>query len=195
MTGTTLSPQALAAARAGVRGRSMRLRVARPEDAQLIFDLRKDEHRARHLSAIGDDVESQREWLRGYVEREERGEELYYVIEHAGIGVGTARLYDFRGDTLMWGSWLIRPGTAPSVGLESALCVYQLVFDVLGFDFLESTVRKVNERVVAFHDRIGARIAGEVESGRQFRFVLDRDDHAAIRRRYAKFVPVPAGGE
>ena len=193
---SVLSPQALAAARAGVRGRTIRLRLARPADAALIFDLRKDEQRARHLSAIGDDVESQREWLRGYVEREDRGAELYYMIEDAaGAAVGTARLYDFRGDTLMWGSWLIRPGTAPAVGLESALCVYGLVFDTLGFEHLESTVRKANERVVAFHARIGARIAGEVESGRQYRFVLDRSDHEAIRRRYAKFLPGPAGGE
>jgi RimJ/RimL family protein N-acetyltransferase len=177
----------LAAARAGVRGRTIRMRLARPDDAQFIYDIRSDEDRTRHRSAIGADVASQRAWLERYLEREATGSEFYFVIEDASGPVGALRLYDYRGDSFSWGSWIIRPGTHPSVAMESALCVYELAFGPLGFERAHFEVRKGNERVIAFHERFGARRVGEDELHYLFNF--GKDDYAAARKRYAKFLP------
>lgn len=188
MTQLFVPREGLEAARAGVRGRTIQLRLARPEDAEFIFALRKDEDRTRHLSAIGADVESQRAWLRGYQEREASGSELYFIIEDgAGEPAGTLRIYDYRGDSFSWGSWIIRAGTAPAVAMESALCVYELAFGPLGFQRCHFEVRKGNERVIAFHTRFGARIASEDELA--YHFTYGKDDYAAARARYAKFLP------
>ena len=175
-------------AREGVAGRTIRLRLATPDDADFIFALRKDEDRTRHLSAIGDDVESQRRYLAGYQARERAGAELYFIIcDAAGDAVGTLRIYDYRGNSFSWGSWLIRPGTPPAVAMESALCVYELAFGPLGFERCHFEVRKGNERVIAFHTRFGAVQSGEDELAWQFTF--SKADYAASRARYAKYLP------
>lgn len=180
--------EAIGIARAGLRGRSIRMRLAEPGDARLIYDLRKDEERSRHLSAIGADVAAQRAWLDRYKERERAGEEFYFVIcDAAGDAVGALRIYDYRGDSFSWGSWIIRAGTAPSVAMESALCVYEFAFGPLGFERCHFEVRKGNERVIAFHSRFGARVTGEDELALQFSFT--KGDYSATRARYAKFLP------
>ena len=178
----------LLAARQGLRGRTIGMRLARPEDAEFIFELRRDEERTRHLSAIGDDVESQREWLRRYQQREQEGREFYFLIEHPpGTPVGALRIYDYQGDSFSWGSWIIRAGTPPAVAMESALCVYEFAFGPLGFERCHFEVRKGNERVIAFHTRFGAKPVGEDDLSWKFSF--SRVDYAAARARYGKFLP------
>lgn len=180
--------EGLRAARAGLRGRTIGLRLATPQDAGFLYALRKDEERTRHLSAIGADVEAQRQWLERYQARESAGEEFYFIIcDPSGEPVGALRIYDYRGDSFSWGSWIIRAGTAPSVAMESALCVYEFAFGPLGFERCHFEVRKGNERVIAFHTRFGARVTGEDEAAHHFTFT--KGDYAATRARYAKFLP------
>jgi RimJ/RimL family protein N-acetyltransferase len=175
-------------ARDGLRGRTIRLRLAEPEDAEFIFALRRDEDRSRHLSAIGPDVESQRQWLLRYKERERAGAEYYFVIcAEGGDAVGTLRIYDCRGDSFSWGSWIIRAGAPASIAMESALCVYEFAFGPLGLERCEFEVRKGNERVIAFHTRFGARMTGEDDLS--YKFSFSKTDYAAARPRYAKFLP------
>ncbi len=171
-------------------GRTIRLRLATVADAAFIHALRSDQERTRFLSAISPEVAAQAEWLRQYKEREEHGEEYYFIIEDAGKqSVGTLRLYDIRGDSFSWGSWLIAPGTAPAVAMESALLVYEFAFGPLGLGGCHFEVRKGNDRVAAFHKRFGARETGEDEMSRQFAFT--REDYEAVRQRYEKFLPAP----
>jgi RimJ/RimL family protein N-acetyltransferase len=171
-----------------LEGRSIRLRLATEDDAAFIHGIRSDPERTRFLSAIDPEVATQARWLRGYKEREARGEEYYFIIEQAsGAPVGTVRVYDFRGESFSWGSWLIVPGTPPAVAMESALLVYEFAFGALGFARCHFEVRKGNDRVIAFHTRFGARDAGEDEASRQFTY--SRADYEALRPRYAKFLP------
>ena len=173
-----------------VQGRTARLRLATEADAPFIFKLRHDESRNRYLSTIGDEVAAQAVWLRKYKEREARGEEYYFIIEDAaGEPRGTLRIYDYRGDSFSWGSWIIAPGAPPALAIESALLVYEFAFGQLGFRNCHFEVRKGNERVVAFHERFGARKSGEDELAYQFTY--PREAYDAIRARYARYLPEP----
>ena len=170
-----------------LQGRTTRLRLARVADAAFIHGLRSDEDRNRYVSAIDARVEAQAEWLRRYEEREARGEEYYFVIEHGEVPVGTVRVYDYRGDSFSWGSWIIAAGTPPAVAMESALLVYEFAFGVLGFKRCHFQVRKGNERVVAFHKRFGAVETGGDETSSDFAYT--REGYEALRPRYEKFLP------
>jgi RimJ/RimL family protein N-acetyltransferase len=170
-----------------LQGRTTRLRLATVADAAFIHALRRDEARTRFLSAVAPEVQAQADWLAAYKAREAKGSEYYFVIEQGESPVGTVRIYDYRGDSFSWGSWLIKPDTPPAVAMESALLVYEFAFGERGFARCHFEVRKGNERVIAFHKRFGARETGEDELSTQFAYT--REAYEALRPRYAKFLP------
>jgi RimJ/RimL family protein N-acetyltransferase len=171
-----------------IHGRNIALRLASVEDAAFINGLRRDEERNRYISRVDDDVAAQAKWLAGYKVREAKGEEYYFIIELAdGTPVGTVRIYDYRGDSFSWGSWVIAPGTPPTVAMESALLVYEFAFGPLGFKRCHFQVRKGNERVSAFHKRFGAQVVSENDL--EYEFTYSREGYAGVRPRYAKFLP------
>ncbi len=153
------------------------------DDAAFILGLRLDPRLSRFLSPTSDSIDLQRQWLADYKQRERQGLEYYFIIESKERQpCGTVRLYDFRGDSFSWGSWVIRPGSSPWISVESALLVYRCGFDELGFAESHFEVRKDNARVVAFHRRFGAQIVGEDEQNCYFRFL--KANFLAARERY-----------
>ncbi len=171
-----------------LQGRTTRLRLATVADAAFIHALRRDEDRTRFLSAVGPEVQAQADWLAAYKLREAKGGEYYFVIEHGTTPAGTVRLYDYRGDSFSWGSWIIAAGTPPAVAMESALLVYEFAFGELGFRRCHFQVRKGNERVIAFHKRFGAVETGGDDASLDFAYA--REGYEAVRARYEKFLPI-----
>jgi RimJ/RimL family protein N-acetyltransferase len=168
-------------------GRTSDLRLVELDDAEFILGLRLDPRLSRFLSRTSDSVEQQQQWLTAYKGRERQGLEYYFIVQcKQGQPSGTVRLYDFRGESFSWGSWIIRPGSPPWVSVESALLVYQCGFEKLGFAESHFEVRKENARVVAFHRRFGAKVVNENEQTFYFRFA--KTDLPAARERYEKIL-------
>ena len=134
----------------------VRLRLVNEADSEFIVNLRNDETLNRHVSKSTSDCSKQLVWIQEYKLREAQGEEYYFIIEAAGVPVGTVRIYDIRGDSFCWGSWIITRGTDPVVAITSAILIYDYAFDVLGFMQSHFDVRKENRSVNAFHIRMGA---------------------------------------
>jgi RimJ/RimL family protein N-acetyltransferase len=171
-----------------VIGRSICLRYAEPSDAEFILSLRQDEQLARFISKTSVGVREQVAWLEGYKERERKGLEHYFIIElRNGTPVGTVRIYDYRGDSFCWGSWLIKSDAPNYVAIESALNIYEFAFYSLGFQKSHFDVRRGNERVVAFHQRFGAEIAHSDEQDRFFSY--SKEAYEQVRQKYQKFLP------
>lgn len=148
--------------RPSVRGPRLHLRVARPDDAPYLHALRTDPALARHLSPTEGGVGAQAAWLRAYVERERRGEEAYYVVEHDARPIGCVRLTELDRDRFTWGSWILDPAAKPPrAALETALLVYRLGFGVARKREAVFDVRRANAPVLAFHDRFGAQRTAE----------------------------------
>lgn len=168
-----------------VVGRTIDFRLVEPDDAAFILELRLDLRASRFLSPTPPGLDGQRQWLAAYKERERQGLEYYYIIESKQrVPCGTMRLYDFREDSFMWGSWIIRPGSPARVSVESLLVMYRHGFEDLGFPESRFEVRKDNARVVAFHHRFGAKLLGEDD--RTYFFGFSRTDFPAAWERYGR---------
>ena len=168
-----------------IRGKNVALRGVTERDAEFILALRTDAALNRYVSATENDVERQRCWIAEY----RRGDaEWYFIIEDlVGAPLGTVRIYDVRGDSFCWGSWILARDAPSHAAIESALLVYEFAFGQLGFAASHFDVRKDNDRVVAFHRRFGARDAGEDDANLYFTY--SRADYKRIRERYRKFLP------
>ena len=172
-----------------IHGTHIRLRSVEVSDADFILRLRVDERLNRFLSPVGDDLDHQVAWLQRYKRREQRGEEIYWMIEDlASRAVGTVRLYDFdeTDRSFTWGSWILKAGNPPQYALESAIRIYDYGFYTLQFEAARIEVRKGNTGVIAFHKRFAAKPVGESDEKLYYR--LEAEDYAATRRRYVDFL-------
>lgn len=177
----------VAALGARLRARRIGFRLAEPSDAGFIHALRTDPAKSTHLSETRGDAADQRRWLEDYKRREALGAEYYFVIEAAdGRPCGVVRLYDFRGASFCWGSWVLADWAPRTAAIESAVLVYETGFGPLGFTQSHFAVRKGNERVWRFHERMGASRVGSTERDHLYRY--GRDRYLAVRPRYARFL-------
>ena len=71
------------------------------------------------------------------------------------------RLYDFRPDSFCWGSWILDHNKTRRAAIESALLVYEVGFNRMGYPGSHFDVRKENTKVIAFHQKFGAVINSE----------------------------------
>lgn len=167
-----------------VTGKQLVFRDAGVADAEFILGLRTDEQKARFLSATDADLAKQRAWMEAYANDDSQ---IYFVIVNlAGAPVGTVRLYDQRGDSFCWGSWIKSDAAPSNFGIESALMVYRYALH-LGFRRAHFDVRRENTSVCQFHQRLGAVQVGE--SAQDFYYEMS---HAAILGaldKYRKYLP------
>ena len=167
-----------------VIGHKLRFRDVTPADAAFVLGLRTDPAKSRHLSATSNDLAKQMAWLEAYAKDDSQ---VYFLIEdEAGEAVGTVRLYDPRGDSFCWGSWIIKDGAPGNYAIESALMVYRYALS-LGFTRAHFEVRKDNASVWRFHERFGAVRSGETEQ--EFLYTLSAEAIAASLQKYSRFLP------
>ena len=168
-------------------GRTLKFTDAREDDASFILELRTHSTKSRYLSEVSPALQDQVAWLRRYAAR---GDEAYFVIRSMDSApVGTVRLYDARGSSFCWGSWIIRDEAPSSCAIESALMVYRYALDVLGFDRSHFQVSRGNERVWAFHERFGAIRLGERDD--EYDYSISNEAIRGSLQKYARFCPEP----
>lgn len=144
--------------------KTIRLRLIEENDANFVLTLRLDSNYNQFLSAVTPDLDSQIVWIKKYKDDENAGKQFYFIIEKLdGTPCGTVRLYDFTEDSFCWGSWILNENKTRFSALESAFLVYQFAFDELGFTKCHFDVRKGNEKVISFHEKMGAKKTGETE--------------------------------
>lgn len=144
--------------------KTVKLRLVEESDAEFIVGLRIDEKYNKHLSTVTADVEAQVNWIRRYKEDEANKQQFYFIIERLdGERCGTVRVYDLVGDSFSWGSWILNEQKTRYAAIESAFLVYKFAFEDLGFERCHFEVRKGNERVISFHEKMGALKTGETE--------------------------------
>lgn len=167
-----------------VHGKQLTFRNATEADAEYILYLRTDSVTSRYLSTTAADVGAQRTWLRNYAALDDQA---YFIIEIEGKPVGTVRLYDARGDSFCWGSWILATNAPKTAAIESALMVYAYAIDYLGFRSAHFDVRKGNQSVWRFHERFGA--VRTSESGDNYYYALTLTEIQKSNKRYAKYLP------
>ena len=170
-----------------LNGKNINLRTVIEEDAEFIYSMRQNQDKTKYLSKVTGTVESQKEWIKSYKKREEIKEEFYFVIESKNEEkLGLVRMYDFRDDSFCWGSWLIKEDAPKTTAIESALQIYEFSFYNLKFKKSHFDVRKENDKVVAFHQRFGAKIVDEDELDYFFNF--EKSDYEITKEKYKRYL-------
>lgn len=174
-------------------GKSLNMRLVEIQDASYILELRSNVKKNKFLTPIKQNLKAQQEWIMRYKQREAEGLEYYFLIESKAMQhLGVVRIYDFTKDNFYWGSWIIQENAPAPTAIESALNIYSFAFEVLGFTQSHFDVRKENARVVAFHQRCGAKIVREDALNYYFHF--SKEDFTAMKVRYVKYLPLLNGG-
>ena len=168
---------------ARVVGKTLSFRNATANDAAFILSLRTNAEKSRYLSAVNGELAEQQAWLERYAQADDQA---YFIIEYQDAPIGTVRLYDPRGESFCWGSWILHSSRPSQAAMESALMVYAYAVDHLGFTAAHFDVRKGNERVWQFHERFGA--VRTAESDLDYFYQLDGKAIAASRERYRRFL-------
>ena len=167
--------------------KNLNLRTVAIEDAEFIYNMRQNQNKTKYLSKVTGTVESQKEWIKNYKQREEEKKEFYFVIESKDKRkLGLVRMYDFQDNSFCWGSWLIKEDAPKSTAIESALQIYEFGFYSLGFEKSHFDVRKENDKVIAFHQRFGAKIVDEDELDYFFNF--EKRDYEIIKEKYKRYL-------
>lgn len=169
-----------------IKGKNIRLRDIELDDASFILQLRLDEDKNRYLHKTSPILANQINYINSYKQKDN---EYYFIIESLNTEkLGTVRIYDVTEDSFCWGSWLVINDAPRTAALESALLIYEFAFYNLGFVKTHFDVRKNNERVIAFHTRMGSKIVSEDELNYYFNFT--KEDYEIIRLKYEKFLPI-----
>ena len=145
-----------------LQSKTIRLRLIEVSDASFILKLRLDSRYNTFLSTVSNDLQAQIEWIRNYKIYEDAKEQFYFIIERLdGTPCGTVRIYDLREDSFCWGSWILNDEKTRYAAIESAILVYRFGFDVLGYEKSHFDVMKENQKVIAFHQKMGAEVIRE----------------------------------
>ena len=95
-------------------------------------------------------------------------------------------MYDFKGNSFCWGSWLIKEDAPKTAAIESALQIYEYAFYELGFLKSHFDVRKGNNNVISFHQRFGAKIVNENEL--DYFFIFEKIDYEITKEKYKRYL-------
>lgn len=152
-----------------LQAKSIRLRLIEVADAEFVLNLRLDKRYSEYLSSVNPSVAAQRAWIESYKDDERAGRQFYFIIENNdGVPCGTVRIYDLQEDSFCWGSWILNEHKTRYAALESAFLIYQIGFQQLGYHKAHFDVRKGNEHVISFHEKMGALRTGEDEENLYF---------------------------
>lgn len=133
----------------------VRLRPVHENDAIFIMGLRTLPEIKRFIGDTSAQKSDQDVWLQRYFER---ANDYYFIIENSksNRAVGTISVYDVENDQAEWGRWIIAPGEMVSAG--SVYLIYQVAFDILKLNEVYTRTVSENEKVVSFHNSLGAKI-------------------------------------
>lgn len=170
-----------------ISSKTVSIRYVEETDAEFILSLRLDDRYNQFLSKVTDDVQSQIDWIKEYKEDEKRGLQYYFIIErNDGTPCGTVRIYDLTESSFCWGSWILNEEKTRYAALESAFLVYQFGFDNLSYRKSHFEVMKGNEKVVSFHEKMGAvKIA---EDDNNFYFNISKDVVMSTKEQFSRLL-------
>lgn len=164
---------------ASIIGTNIRFRQVDPQDAEFVLSLRLDGNKNQYISETDPDVDRQAHWIHK-AQRDPR--QCYFLIEDSDKNaVGTVRLYDPKGTSFCWGSWILSDQKPRSAAVESTLMVYAYGL-FCGFDRSHFDVRKENVKVWQYHERMGALRVGE--DGPDYLYEMGND---AIHQMFSRY--------
>lgn len=159
----------------------LHVRFVNEDDAEFILKLRTDPELSKFIHNTEYNVENQKEWIRNYKIRENKGSEYYFIFYFNGKPVGLNRIYAIKEDgSFTTGSWIFAKDAPIEASVASAIIVREIAFDVLDmlFENAFDGCHVDNKKVLRFNKMLGLRITGEIqdEKGKYYTQSLDKED-------------------
>ncbi len=165
-------------------GKNIDLREIKISDAEFILALRLDSELNEHISVVEDDLDKQKEWIR---RSKLNKQEWYFIVQNKKKEpVGTIRIYDIKGDSFCWGSWIVVPEARKYASFESAFLLYDYAFNDLDFKKTNFDVRKKNQVALNFYLRFGAVIKDETDL--DYLMLYTKEQFLSKKERYLKVI-------
>lgn len=167
-------------------------RFVNESDAEFIVRLRNDDKLSRYIHSSCQDVESQKEWIREYKEREKVGTEYYMIFFKDGKRVGLNRIYKIHEGVFTTGSWLFEKDAPFECSVLASIIGREIAFDQLGLDFENAYdgVHVDNKKVIKFNHMMGLKDGRHFqdEKGEYIAQSLTKDDFHANKDRILKLL-------
>ncbi|MGV8828580.1 MAG: GNAT family N-acetyltransferase [Breznakibacter sp.] len=144
------------------------------DDAQIILNIRTNERRNQHVSAVSGLLDDQINWIQAYKKREEESKEFYFLIGDSTGWYGTTRIYNFSEDKFETGSWIFAEEAPDGMAVKGDIIGREYAFEYLGFKICEFEVRKLNTKVIRYHKSYKPVLVGEDELN--YYFELNKDN-------------------
>lgn len=140
-------------------------RLVREEDAEFILSLRTNPALSKYLHAVDNDLVKQKQWIRAYKEREDRGEDYYFIFYYESKPIGLIRIYDIDSTkkTATAGSWCCAPDLPIQIPVMVLVICREIMFETLGVEKDLFDVRIGNKKVLRVHEMMGAEITSRDE--------------------------------
>ena len=172
-----------------VIGKNLEFRNVCVHNAHFIHSLRLDAVKGLHISKSSSDVQDQIKWLEKY---EKSKKEAYFLIIDCKSqqSIGTVRIYDplqHPSPSFCWGSWILTHNAPSYAAIESALMIYEYGYDYLGFTSAHFDIRKKNNSVWKFHERMGAIKIKETEC--DYFYYLPSFIQKEKSKKYKRYLP------
>lgn len=135
----------------------LQYRFVKEEDANFIVELRTNDKLSKYISATDASVEKQKEWIRTYKEKEEKGLEYYFIFFLHGIRLGLSRIYNIEDNHFTQGSWLFSPTAPVGSAVLGNIISCEFAFELPHMEYLLTDARKSNHThkyVKSFHPEI-----------------------------------------
>lgn len=166
-----------------IDGISYRIRPVRISDAKFIIDTRlADAERNQFINKISDDLESQKEWIKKYLEQDN---DYYFVVENllSGEPEGLIGVYDIKNGRGEWGRWVVKKSSLAAV--ESVDLLFKAAFEYIGLSEVYCRTITDNQAVVSFHDSLNALKRGVIENHvRLDDYFYDVVEHYVTKQHY-----------
>lgn len=155
-----------------IEGKLLYFRPVSLEDAEYILQLRLDPAINQFLNKVDNSLEKQKAWISQQVERDN---DYYFVIEdRQNEPVGLISLYGINRGAGEFGRWICTGSALHS--LESAILIHKFGFESLGLESIYTNTVVENKKVVTFHKRFGAHMAGKANHDEASGFNLLRGE-------------------
>ena len=156
-------------------------RFVEKTDAPFIISLRTDENLSQHLHSTSDSLEKQIEWIVKYKEREQTGQEYYFIYEKDGKAIGLNRLYDIINNTGVTGSAICPRTNSPIDTLATIILLYDIVFEIIGLDYVTFATDNDNAHALRVNYALGAKVISEDSKEKIFK--LEKEGFLEIRKK------------
>jgi hypothetical protein len=119
----------------------------------------------------GPSILARRQWIQHYKALEAQGHEFNFIIVENGLPQGLVRMHDFAtigGEpSFRWGDFI---SVQPGLLTPTALAIYSIGFDTLGFARAHMTVPKTSPDIATFHLETGAKLEFDDGDHQYFRY-------------------------